>query len=107
MPAPTRFRFDKPARLLKAARERAGLSQAEIAGKMGASQSHVSKIEAGTDVRASTLANMARVLGYEVMLVPVALVPAVAALIRGAEGTGAEGAGRLPRYTLDPDEDEA
>jgi transcriptional regulator with XRE-family HTH domain len=71
---------------LRAARERAGLSQAAVAAKMGGDQAHVSKIEAGRDVRVSTLANMSRVLGHELMLVPKALVPVVEALIRGDGG---------------------
>lgn len=91
----TRFRFDKPAGVLRAARDLAGLSQAEVGRKMGGGQAHVSRIEAGNDVRVSTLANMARVLGFEPMLVPAALVPVVEALIRGDVETGPR-----PRYTL-------
>jgi transcriptional regulator with XRE-family HTH domain len=95
-----RFHFDKPAHALRSAREHAGLSQAEIGTKMGGSQAHVSKIEAGADVRISTLANMARVLGFELMLVPNQLVPAVDALVHGEAGTSPR-----PRYTLDGDAD--
>jgi|GEM_PF-4593039 len=97
----TRFRFDKPARLLKEAREQAGLSQAEMGLKMGGSQAHVSKIEAGADVRVSTLANMARVLGFELMLVPTRLAPMVEAFVMGR----VDGADH-PRYTLDDDDGE-
>ena len=80
-----RFRFDVAAQVLREAREKAGLTQAELGRKMGGSQSHVSKIETGADVRISTLASVSRVLGYEVMLVPTALVPVVEALIRGED----------------------
>jgi transcriptional regulator with XRE-family HTH domain len=95
-----RFHFDKPAQALRSARELAGMSQAEIGTKMGGSQAHVSKIEAGADVRISTLANMARVLGFEVMLVPNRLVPAVDAMVHGDGGTGPR-----PRYILDDEDD--
>jgi len=97
--ARTRFRFDKPARILRASREQTKLSQAAVAEKMGADQAHVSKIEAGADVRVSTLANMARVLGYELMVVPIAIVPVVEALIRGDAAVEAK-----PLYSVDDEE---
>jgi transcriptional regulator with XRE-family HTH domain len=95
----TRFRFNKPARVLRMAREQTKLSQASVAEKMGADQAHVSKIEAGADVRVSTLANMARVLGYELMLVPIAIVPVVEALIAGDAPIEAK-----PLYSVDDEE---
>ena len=68
---------------------------------MGGDQAHVSRIEAGADVRISTLANAARVLGYELMLVPQPLVPVVEALVKGKTGET-----NRPRYTLDSEDGE-
>src|SRR6201995_4249574 len=48
-------------------RQEAGLSQTEIAARMGTSQSAVARLEAGAaDVRASTLERYAAALGAEV-----------------------------------------
>jgi transcriptional regulator with XRE-family HTH domain len=68
---------------LAAARHRAGLSQRALADKVGLAQSHISKIERGAvDPQASSLIEVARVLGLELSLVPTQLVPALGALIR-------------------------
>jgi transcriptional regulator with XRE-family HTH domain len=68
---------------LAAARHRAGLSQRALADKVGLAQSHISKIERGAvDPQASSLIEVARVLGLELSLVPTQLVPALRALIR-------------------------
>jgi transcriptional regulator with XRE-family HTH domain len=73
------------AELLAAARRRAGLSQRELGGKVGVAQSHISKIErAAIDPQVSSLMELARALGLELMLVPTQLVPAVQALEREA-----------------------
>ena len=70
---------------LIAARLRAGLSQSALGAKVGLAQSHVSKIERGAvDVQTSSLVELARALGLELMLVPAQLVPAVQALEREA-----------------------
>jgi transcriptional regulator with XRE-family HTH domain len=51
---------------LVAARQRSGLSQAEVAGRMGTSQPAVARLEAGdTDVRLSTLERYAAAVGRE------------------------------------------
>jgi ribosome-binding protein aMBF1 (putative translation factor) len=48
-------------------RQEAGLSQTEIAARMGTSQSAVARLEAGAaDVRASTLERYAAALGTEI-----------------------------------------
>jgi transcriptional regulator with XRE-family HTH domain len=73
------------AEMLIAARRRAGLSQRELGGKVGVAQSHISKIErAAIDPQVSSLMELARALGLELMLVPAQLVPAVQALGREA-----------------------
>lgn len=73
------------AEMLTAARRRAGLSQRALGGKVGVAQSHISKIErAVIDPQVSSLMELARALGLELMLVPAQLVPAVQALGREA-----------------------
>ena len=54
-------------RELAAQRQAAGLSQTEVAAKMGTSQSAVARLESGTaDVRASTLERYAAAIGTEI-----------------------------------------
>ncbi len=73
------------AEMLTAARRRAGLSQRALGAKVGVAQSHISKIErAAIDPQVSSLMELARALGLELMLVPAQLVPAVQALGREA-----------------------
>jgi len=74
------------AQTIKAAREKKGLSQRALAAKTGATQSHISKIEAGAvDLQTSSLIEIARALDLELMLIPRALLPAAQALQRGME----------------------
>lgn len=69
--------------LLKAARKGQGLTQEQVADLAGLSRPRYREIEAGgTAARTSTLINIARALGLELMLVPQAMVPAVDALLR-------------------------
>ena len=52
---------------LTAQRQAAGLSQTQVAARMGTSQSAVARLEAGgTDVRASTLERYAAAIGSEI-----------------------------------------
>ena len=54
-------------RELAARRQVAGLSQTEVAARMGTSQSAVARLESGTsDVRASTLERYAAAVGGEI-----------------------------------------
>lgn len=54
-------------RELAAQRHAAGLSQTEVAARMGTSQSAVARLESGTaDVRASTLERYAAAVGGEI-----------------------------------------
>ena len=70
---------------LRAARVHKRLSQRALSHKIGLPQSHISKIESGqVDIKASSLIELARALGLEIMLVPQALVPAVEALSRSS-----------------------
>jgi transcriptional regulator with XRE-family HTH domain len=73
---------------LVAARHHRGWSQAELGRRLGLPQMHVSGIETGRVVpRFDTLLDFVRVLGYDLLLTPRSLVPAVQALIRD-EGQG-------------------
>ncbi len=74
---------------LKAAREEKGLSQRELSARAGVPQAHISKIEnAAVDLKLSSLVELARVLGLELMLVPRSLVPAVQTMTGGTDGAG-------------------
>ncbi|TPW28236.1 helix-turn-helix transcriptional regulator [Martelella alba] len=67
---------------LRQARLAAGLTQEELATRAGISRPRYRDIETGiAAARATTLINLARALGLEVMLVPQAVVPAVEALL--------------------------
>jgi transcriptional regulator with XRE-family HTH domain len=67
---------------LRLARQRAGLSQQAFARRQGLPQSQISRAERGEDIRLSTLRELARGLGLEVVLVPVHRLGAVAASLR-------------------------
>ena len=85
---------------LKQQRVALKLNQSELGSKLGLPQSHISKIEQGaTDPRLSTVTDMARLLGQELLLVPIELLPAVGALIKGEHS-------QQPMWSIDEDEDE-
>ncbi|TYR35690.1 helix-turn-helix transcriptional regulator [Mesorhizobium microcysteis] len=70
-------------RLLKQARLAASLTQEQIADMAGISRPRYRDIETGTAAaRATTLMNIARALGLEMMLIPQSMVPAVNSLLR-------------------------
>ena len=72
-------------RAIRAERDRRGLSQQAVASLAGLTQSRYSAIELGKiDPRTSTLAEIARALDLEVMLVPKELVPVVESVLAGA-----------------------
>ena len=56
--------------MLRQARERLDLSQKALGERLDVKQAQVSNVEAGVDMRLSTLENFARYLGYELLLVP-------------------------------------
>lgn len=57
------------ARALVAARKLAGLTQAQVAERMGATQSQVARMESGKNVRSDTLVKYAQATGHKVALV--------------------------------------
>ncbi len=67
--------------LLADAREGQGLSQSELARRLGVSGANLSRIEHGADLRVSTLLEISRALQLEPMLVPKHSVPSVRALL--------------------------
>ncbi len=83
------------ARAVRATRSAAGVSQRELGQRAGLTQAQISRFEAGlVNPRLSSLVELARGIGVEVMLVPRDAVPAALAL--GAEpgaGDGDGGAG--------------
>ena len=61
-------------------------SQRELASRVGLPQVHISAIETGKVApRFNTLLDLVRILGFDLLLVPRPLVPAVQALIRDSE----------------------
>lgn len=90
-------------RALKEAREAKGLSQRDLSARTGLPQSHISKIEVGgTDIRVSSLIEIARALDLELKLVPRRAIPAVDAVMRSNASVIAP----LPAYRLDDDGEE-
>lgn len=70
--------INRVANSLAKARSDSNLSQKELANKLGLKQSQISELETGKrDMRISTLIEVARGVGLEVVLVPRALLPAV------------------------------
>lgn len=68
---------------LVAARKAQKMTQAELAEQAGLSRMAVQRTETGdVDPRHSTLAEMARVLGLQMMAVPADLVPALQAFVQ-------------------------
>jgi len=76
-----------------------GLSQEVAARRAGLTQTYLSKVErAKIDPRLSTLQDIARAQGLELMLVPQEIVPAVRALL----GSAANPDDR-PLFSVEPD----
>jgi len=68
------------------ARLAAGLSQEQIAQRANISRPRYRDIETGAAAaRATTLVNIARALGMEMMLIPQAMVPAVQSMLEPAD----------------------
>ena len=87
---------------LRLARKERGLSQQQLAAKLGMRQSQISGLEHGkSDVRLTTLTDVARVLDLEPMLIPRRLLPVVEGLLAG-HGLDSE----RPLYALGPDAEE-
>jgi transcriptional regulator with XRE-family HTH domain len=85
--------------LLHDARKKAGLTQEQVAERAGISRPSYREIEnGGAAARATTLINVARALGLELMLIPQAMVPGVQALLRPSDDDD------RPAFTTEPDD---
>ena len=61
-------------------------TQRDLASRVGLPQVHISAIETGkVSPRFNTLLDLVRILGFDLLLIPRSLVPAVQSLIRDAE----------------------
>ncbi len=88
--------------LLKAARKARQLTQEQVAEMAGISRPRYREIETGSSAaRTTTLINIARALGLELMLIPQAMVPAVDALLRPHDDLD-----DLPAFMAHPNEGE-
>jgi transcriptional regulator with XRE-family HTH domain len=95
-------------RALTEARHEHGWSQMELGRQLGLPQMHISKIETGKVIpRFDTLLELVRVLGYDLLLVPRSLVPAVQSLVRDERspdrGHSGDDEGERPLYAVDND----
>ncbi len=91
-------------RELVEARKANGWSQRDLASRVGLPQVHISGIETGKVApRYNTLLDLVRVLGYDLLLAPRSLVPAVQSLIRDARPAvnGDTDEGERPLYADD------
>ncbi|PZV37156.1 helix-turn-helix domain-containing protein [Mesorhizobium kowhaii] len=87
--------------LFRQARLAAAMTQEQVADLAGISRPRYRDIEKGTAAaRATTLMNVARALGLEMMLVPQVVVPAVQALLRPHDGDD------RPAFVSQPDDDD-
>ena len=90
------------AQLLRAARKGRQLTQEQVADMAGISRPRYREIEAGSSAaRTTTLINIARAVGLELMLIPQAMVPAVDALLRPQDDLD-----DLPAFNAHPDGNE-
>lgn len=92
------------AQALRTARTERGLTQAELATRLGLRQRQISDLERATnDPRLTTIQNVARALDLELMLVPRHLIGAVEGMERSTSATTP--ASQRAMYALDADED--
>lgn len=83
-------------------RKAASLTQDGLAQRAGVSRMTVSRIEAGMDPRLSTLQELARAMGMELMLVPRALRPEVEGFLRsGGRMLGQPAGAGAPKSLVD------
>ncbi|MER9970595.1 helix-turn-helix transcriptional regulator [Mesorhizobium sp. M0060] len=88
-------------RLFRQARLAAAMTQEQVADLAGISRPRYRDIEKGAAAaRATTLMNIARALGLEMMMVPQVMVPAVQALLRPNDDDD------RPAFVPQPDDDD-
>jgi transcriptional regulator with XRE-family HTH domain len=82
-------------------------SQRELASRVGLPQVHISAIETGKVApRFNTLLDLVRILGFDLLLVPRPLVPAVQSLIRDYEHPASQGTDEDERPLYATEEEE-
>jgi transcriptional regulator with XRE-family HTH domain len=87
----------------RTARMAAGLSQKQIALRANISRPRYRDIETGVAAaRATTLVNVARALGMEMMLIPQAMVPAIQSMLQPSTDDDDD----RPAFTSDVEEEE-
>ncbi|WP_093001942.1 helix-turn-helix transcriptional regulator [Rhizobium sp. NFR07] len=85
--------------LMKATRKAKRLTHEQVADMAGISRPRYREIEAGSSAaRTTTLINIARAIGLELMLIPQAMVPAVDASLRPNDDFD-----DLPAFVANPD----
>jgi transcriptional regulator with XRE-family HTH domain len=67
---------------LESARKASRLTQAELAQRSGVNRMTVGRIESGLDPRLSTVQELARAMGMDIMLVPKELRPEIENFVR-------------------------
>ncbi|MBW9090801.1 helix-turn-helix transcriptional regulator [Rhizobium wenxiniae] len=88
--------------LLKAARKDLQLTQEQVADMAGISRPRYREIEVGSAAaRVTTLINIARALGLELILIPKAIAPAVNALLKPHDDDD-----DLPAFAVSPESDD-
>jgi transcriptional regulator with XRE-family HTH domain len=103
MPAAESELLKQLGRRFRAAREAAGLTQKQTADRANISRPRYRDIETGAAAaRTTTLANIARALGMEMMLIPQAMVPAVQSMLRPTDDEEDR-----PAFTSDVEEDQS
>ncbi|OGT37314.1 MAG: hypothetical protein A3F12_03595 [Gammaproteobacteria bacterium RIFCSPHIGHO2_12_FULL_38_14] len=86
---------------LKEIRQQQQLTQRTLAQQLNIPQSAIAKIERDTvDMRVSSLQNLARMLGYEVLLVPKPFLNSIKALLSGDDLS-------QPRWQITDDDNDA
>ncbi len=73
--------FSAIGQTLRAARRARGMSQSDLAQRVGMRQSTISNAEAGRDLRLGTLVELSRALDLEPILAPRRLLPAITAIL--------------------------
>lgn len=87
---------------LERARKAAHLTQAELAERSGMNRMTVGRVESGFDPRLSTLQELARAMGLDLMLVPKALRPEIEGFVRSGGRVVAQPAGvGAPKSVVD------
>ena len=84
-------------RALVVARKNRGLTQTDLGEKLGMPQSYISRFEGcSLDSRLTSVMEIARFLGLELVLVPVSLLPTVKAIVQPSAAYSTR-----PLYSLD------